>query len=55
MDDHKAKTFKFLGPGGIRCGCCLPVPRKGVKEFLRRVARRALKLDLHKEKGLRDE
>lgn len=41
----------YSGPGGPSCDCpcCGPWPKRYLKIFLKRVARRKLKLELRKE------
>ena len=53
MDLMKKETMNvdYSGPGGPSCDCpcCGPWPKRYLKMFLKRVARRKLKLELRKE------
>ena len=57
MDKFKEESFTFLGPGGIKCGCCNPFYRHygkkhgKLKRKLRRFTRRRLKSKWKIEKG----
>lgn len=45
MDYLKKASYKFLGPGGLRCGCCNPFfKRKDENPNKKKVRRRARKV-----------
>jgi len=53
MDEHKKKSNREIGPGGMDCACCGPSPGEERRK-LRRRARRRMKQEFREKMRLRD-
>jgi hypothetical protein len=43
VNEHKYHKYKGIGPGGIKCSCCIPVCKKATKKLINRRIRRKMK------------